>query len=101
MGAETTNPGLRNGSVGVAYLLWFLLGLLGVHRFYLGRAGTGAAMLILTLLGSLTVAIFIGVPLFVAVGTWWLVDAFLIPGMARARGPAPGRGPLSQGDPGS
>lgn len=25
----------------VAYLLWFLLGLLGAHRFYVGRTGSG------------------------------------------------------------
>ena len=28
-------------STGVAYLLWFFLGFLGAHRFYLGRMGTG------------------------------------------------------------
>ena len=33
----------------VAALLAFFLGVLGVHRFYLGRTGSGVAMLILTL----------------------------------------------------
>lgn len=28
-------------SKSVAYLLWFFLGWLGVHRFYLGKVGTG------------------------------------------------------------
>jgi TM2 domain-containing membrane protein YozV len=28
-------------SVGTAYVLWFLLGVLGVHQFYLGRVGRG------------------------------------------------------------
>ena len=28
-------------SKGVAYLLWFFLGILGAHRFYLGKIGTG------------------------------------------------------------
>ncbi len=32
----------------VAALLAFLLGTLGIHRFYLGRTGSGIAMLILT-----------------------------------------------------
>ena len=33
----------------VAAALAFLLGTLGIHRFYLGRTGTGIAMLVLTL----------------------------------------------------
>ncbi|MDE0880239.1 MAG: TM2 domain-containing protein, partial [Sphingomonas bacterium] len=32
----------------VAAVLAFLLGTLGVHRFYLGRTGSGIAMLVLT-----------------------------------------------------
>lgn len=28
-------------SKGVAYLLWFFLGILGVHKFYLGKVGMG------------------------------------------------------------
>jgi TM2 domain-containing membrane protein YozV len=28
-------------SKGVAYLLWFFFGLLGVHKFYLGKVGIG------------------------------------------------------------
>jgi TM2 domain-containing membrane protein YozV len=58
-------------SAAVSYVLWFLLGLLGVHRFYLGRVGSGVVMLVL----SITVfGVFI-------TGIWWIVDAFLIPGM--------------------
>lgn len=26
-------------SVGIAYLLWFFLGVLGAHQFYLGKTG--------------------------------------------------------------
>ncbi|MEE2829812.1 MAG: NINE protein [Myxococcota bacterium] len=44
----------------VAYLLWFFLGLLGVHRFYLGRWVSG---LIWFLTGGLC-------------GIGWLFDAF-------------------------
>lgn len=28
-------------SVGVAYVLWFFLGVIGVHKFYLGKTGIG------------------------------------------------------------
>ena len=70
-------------STGVAYLLWFFLGGFGGHRFYLGQVGSGVAMLMLTLIGWLTFVIVIGIPLLIAVGIWWIVDAFLIPGMIR------------------
>lgn len=44
-------------------LLWFL-GLVGAHRFYAGKTGTGIVMLILTctLVGTLITTI------------WWLID---------------------------
>ena len=38
-------------SAGLTYLLWFFVGALGVHRFYLGQWGVGALMLACTLLG--------------------------------------------------
>lgn len=47
------------------WLLWFFLGVFGAHRFYLGKIGTGIAMLFF---GWLTL------------GIWWIVDAFLITG---------------------
>lgn len=28
-------------SLGIAYLLWFFLGIFGVHQFYLGKVGRG------------------------------------------------------------
>jgi TM2 domain-containing membrane protein YozV len=62
-------------SGGVAYVLWFFLGLLGGHRFYLGRVGSGVVMLVL----SIT---FFGL---LITGVWWLVDAFLIPGIMKER----------------
>jgi TM2 domain-containing membrane protein YozV len=72
-------------SVGAAYLIWFFFGSLGVHRFYLGRTGSGVAMLILTIVGVLTLFIFVGATLLATVGIWWIVDAFLIPGMVDAQ----------------
>jgi len=66
---RVTNDG---PSQGVAYLLWFFLGGLGGHRFYLGRPGTAILMIVLWILLIVT-------PI------WWLIDAFLIPGMIRAK----------------
>lgn len=68
-------------SVGAAYLLWFFLGTLGAHRFYLGRTGSGLAQLALLVIGWLTAAIVIGFGFLIALVIWWIVDAFLIPGM--------------------
>jgi len=52
-------------SVGIAYILWVFFGLLGVHRFYCGRIGTGVLWFFT---GGL-------------LGIGWLIDVFLIPGM--------------------
>ncbi|UAB79688.1 TM2 domain-containing protein [Erythrobacter sp. SCSIO 43205] len=58
-------------SKGVAYLLWFFFGWLGVHRFYAGKTGSGLGQLLLSLsVVGLVVTII-----------WWLIDAFLIPDM--------------------
>ncbi len=65
-------------ATGAAYVLWFLLGGFGAHRFYLGRTGSGIAQLLLMVLGW--VPLFLG---WAVLGIWWLVDAFLIPDMIR------------------
>lgn len=65
----------------LAYILWFFVGGLGGHRFYLGKTGSGAAMAALFVVGLLTTVILVGFVLLFAVGIWAIVDAFLIPGM--------------------
>jgi TM2 domain-containing membrane protein YozV len=44
----------------IAYLLWFFLGFISMHRFYLGKVGSGLLYLV-------TFQLF---------GIGWLVDAF-------------------------
>jgi TM2 domain-containing membrane protein YozV len=62
-------------STGAAYILCIFFGVLGVHRFYLGRIGTGIVMLIFTLT-------FFGL---IISGIWAFIDLFLIPSMIRER----------------
>jgi Predicted membrane protein len=68
-------------STGAAYLIWFFLGGLGVHRFYLGHTRSGTGLLVLTLAGVLLSAVGVGFVLLLGTAIWVLVDAFLIPGM--------------------
>jgi hypothetical protein len=56
-----------NKSTGVAYALWFFLGIFGAHRFYLRHPGSG--ILYLCTFGMFMIG--------------WLVDAFTIPTMVR------------------
>lgn len=59
----------------LAYVIWFFTALLGGHRFYLGRTGSGVGMLVL----SITIAgLVVSLP-------WAIVDLFLIPGLVRER----------------
>ena len=70
-------------STGTAYFLWFIGGLGGFHRFYMGKFGSGVAMWLLMALSALTMIILIGfIGLFAAV-IWWLVDAVCIGGWVK------------------
>ena len=69
-------------STGVAYLLWFFTGGFGGHRFYLGRAGSAVAQLLLSIVGwPLLLAAGAGAVLLVPLGIWLIIDLFTIPGM--------------------
>ncbi len=86
----------RKKSVALTYALWFLLSVLGVHKFYLGQIGAGLLYIIAPFLGVLALFIgfvasieespnggsvmvvsgFLGPVVYVA---WWLIDLLTIP----------------------
>lgn len=85
--------------IGIAYLLWFFLGGVGAHRFYLGAHSSAIIQLILPLTGwsMLLAKQPIGLLLVLFAGLWILSDAFAIPGMVRkanARSRGSGLGPV-------
>ena len=59
---------IKERELWVAYLLWFLLGPVGVHKFYLGKIGMGILYLF-------TGGIFL-------IG--WIIDLFTLPAQVRA-----------------
>lgn len=65
-------------NMALAYVLWFFLGIFGIHRFYLERPGTGVAQLLLWVVGAFTLMFVIGFALLLIAGIWWLVDAFRV-----------------------
>ena len=73
----------RKKSLLIAYLVWFFIGILGVHRIYLGRIKSGFALLALSILCFVfsIVTLGIGTLVFILPFIWLIVDAFLIPGM--------------------
>ncbi|MFG1358588.1 TM2 domain-containing protein [Xanthobacter pseudotagetidis] len=58
-------------SPALAYFFWLFLGIVSAHRFYLGRTGTAILQI---------------VSYFFVIGVFWfLLDAFLLPGLVRER----------------
>ena len=78
--AEALANSMRK-ETGVAYLLWFFLGEFGAHRFYLGKTGSAIAMLLIFLISIPLAFVFVGYFGLFAIFIWWIVDAFLIPGV--------------------
>ncbi|MDH0030935.1 TM2 domain-containing protein [Acinetobacter sp. GD03873] len=60
-------------SKGVAYLLLFILGGIGAHRFYLEAIPSALVLL------AVTICSFVFTPLLIITGIWFFVDLFLIP----------------------
>ena len=60
----------------VAYLLWWFLGALGGHRFYLGRFKTAVTQLLLFSVGAITAFVIFGWILLFAWFIWWALDSY-------------------------
>lgn len=65
-------------SSATAYLLWFFLGSLGVHNFYLGKKNAGIAQLILNIVGWATTWLLIGFLFLFVLWIWVFIDVFTI-----------------------
>jgi TM2 domain-containing membrane protein YozV len=78
---------IEKKSMLATYVLWFFLGYVGAHRFYLGRPLSGFIMLLLSGATLLLTLVSFGVLSFLwfVIGLWWLIDALLIPGMVSGR----------------
>ena len=58
-----------------------LFGILGIHRIYIGKIGTGVTMIVLSVLAWITVWFLVGIFIWIAVGIWAIVDfAFIVAG---------------------
>jgi TM2 domain-containing membrane protein YozV len=51
-----------------------LFGMFGIHRVYIGKVGTGVTMIILSVVAWITVWILIGIPIFIAMLVWAIID---------------------------
>tara|TARA_Y100000588_G_scaffold58958_1_gene57619 strand:+ start:40918 stop:41316 length:399 start_codon:yes stop_codon:yes gene_type:complete len=60
----------------LAYVLWFFFGMIGGHRFYLGKIKSGVTMLLLTVVGWVTSVILVGFLFLFVTGIWWLIDIY-------------------------
>ncbi|MEL7153077.1 MAG: NINE protein [Pseudomonadota bacterium] len=80
-------------SILTAYILWFFLSGIGVHRMYLKRTMSGLFLAMVNVAGMVMLAIGVlkdvpeylmaGGTMVLAVVVWCLLDAFFIPGMVR------------------
>lgn len=75
----TSGTSSRGRSVLLAYVLWFFLGALGAHKFYLNQPYQGIIYILLTVIGWSTTPILIGWFILAAWGVLMIVDLVLIP----------------------
>ena len=74
----SVNLSIAGKSMIIAYLLWWFLGTLGVHRFYLGKTGSGLTQLLLFVTGVGLAIFAIGYAFLLVWFVWWALDAFFL-----------------------
>lgn len=93
MESEQTHISAKLGGNGknivVAYILWWFLGFLGIHRFYLDRPTSGLIQILLLALGW--IPFFLG---WVVLAIWWLLDAYFVYQYVEAYNVARGGSPV-------
>lgn len=68
-----SGPVSSKSRLATALFAWFL-GMFGAHRFYVGKTGSAAIMLVLSVVGWATVWLFVGLVFLIPVWIWSLVD---------------------------
>lgn len=76
-------------SMVLTYVLWFFLGSLGIHKFYLGHNTAGITYLVLSVIGWATSWLLVGFAVLAVVAVLLFVDIFLIPGHVRQANAGP------------
>lgn len=69
--------------MGRAYFSWLLLGLLGLHRFYVDWSWSGLTMLLVFMLGLIFYSTIVGKLILLALVVFWLIDAIRLPKILR------------------
>ena len=65
----------------VAYILWFFLGAVGAHRFYVGKTITGILMIVVLIISGILTLVTFGLATAVTmlpITIWWVIDAVLV-----------------------
>lgn len=84
----------------IAYLLWFVLGGFGIHKFYVGKVGMGVLYLALFVIGWALLGAF-GIVFLLALGVLLIIDLFTLPRQVRTYNEAAvtGTGRVKPGEP--
>lgn len=71
-------PPANQKSVGLAYVLWFFLGWIGVHQFYLGNNSRGLLNLILFFGTAILSGVLGGLPVGLIYTAYWIYEAITL-----------------------